>query len=180
MAAVPKVKGHKMCFSGKGRFVISCRQAGNYERRRENVDFMSTEAASEVVKKILVVDDNEIILKTVSLKLQGAGYQVLTALDGSEAVAAARKEGPDLILLDIGFPPDVDGVPWDGFRVMDWFHRLDSARKIPIIIITGSEDPKYKERAASSGAVAFFHKPIDHDDLLKVIRSILGGSAKDD
>lgn len=126
------------------------------------------------MKKILVVDDNEIILKTLSLKLQGAGYQAITALDGAEAVAAARKEKPDLVLLDIGFPPDVDGVPWDGFRVMEWLQRLDAAKRIPIIIITGSDDPKDKERAASSGAVAFFHKPIDHDDLLKVIRATLG------
>ena len=135
---------------------------------------MTDKPAAERTPKILVVDDNEIILKTVSLKLQGAGFQVITALDGAEAVAAARKETPDLILLDISFPPDVAGVPWDGFRVMEWFHRLESARKIPVIIITGSEDPKFKERASSSGAVAFFHKPIDHDDLLKVIRATLG------
>ena len=126
-------------------------------------------------KKILVVDDNEVILKTITLKLQACGYQVITALDGSEAVAAARKETPDLILLDINFPPEVDGVPWDGFRIIDWFHRLDAARKIPIIIITSSEDPKHQERAAKSGAVAFFRKPIDYDDLLKVIRSALSG-----
>ena len=129
-------------------------------------------------KKILVVDDNEVILKTVSLKLQGCGYQIITALDGSEAVAAARKETPDLILLDINFPPDVDGVPWDGFRIMDWFHRLDPAKKIPIIIITGLEDLKNKERATSGGAVACFNKPINHDDLLKVVRATLGGSSK--
>ena len=125
----------------------------------------------------MVVDDNEIILKTISLKLQGAGYQVITALDGSEAVAAARKESPDLVLLDISFPPDVDGVPWDGFRIMEWFHRLETAKKIPVIIITGGDDTKNKERAISSGAVAFFHKPIEHDDLLKVIRATLGGPA---
>jgi CheY-like chemotaxis protein len=139
---------------------------------------MNAESASGRAKKILVVDDNEIILKTVSLKLQGAGYEVFTALDGAEAVAAARKEGPDLILLDIGFPPDVDGVPWDGFRLMEWLHRLDGVRRIPIIIITSSEDPQSKERAVSCGAVAFFHKPIDHDDLLKVIRSVLDSAAK--
>jgi CheY-like chemotaxis protein len=138
---------------------------------------MSAESASGQAKKILVVDDNEIILKTVSLKLQGAGYQVFTALDGAEAVAAARRENPDLILLDIGFPPAVDGVPWDGFRVMEWLHRLDAMKKIPIVIITGSQDPKNKERASRSGAVAFFQKPIDHDDLLKVIRSALEGPA---
>jgi CheY-like chemotaxis protein len=124
-------------------------------------------------KKILIVDDNEIILKTVSLKLQGVGYQVITALDGAEAVAAARKEAPDLILLDISFPPDVGGVEWDGFRIMEWFHRMEAVKKTPVIIITGGEDSRNKERAVAGGAVAFFHKPIDHEDLLKVIRATL-------
>src|SRR5277367_6423297 len=101
---------------------------------------MNSESKSARQIKILVVDDNEIVLKTISLKLQGAGYHVSTALDGSQAVTLARTENPDLILLDISFPPDVDGVPWDGFRIMEWFHRLDTAKKIPIIIITGNED----------------------------------------
>ena len=139
---------------------------------------MSDKSAPVSPKKVLVVDDNEVVLKTISLKLQGAGFNVITALDGSEAVAAARKEEPDLILLDINFPPDVDGVPWDGFRIMNWFNRLDPAKKVPIIIITGLEDMKSKERATSSGAVAFFHKPINHDDLLKVVRATLGGANK--
>ena len=72
-------------------------------------------------KTILVVDDNEIVIKTISLKLQGAGYRVVSAMDGAEAMAAVRKETPDLILLDISFPPDVGTVPWDGFRIMEWF-----------------------------------------------------------
>jgi CheY-like chemotaxis protein len=139
---------------------------------------MSTVPAPTSPKKVLVVDDNEVILKTITLKLQGAGFTVITALDGSEAVAAARKETPDLILLDINFPPDLDGVPWDGFRIMDWFHRLDPSKKIPIIIITGLEDMKSKERATTGGAVAFFHKPINHDDLLKVVRATVGGKDK--
>ena len=141
---------------------------------------MSTESVPASPRKVLVVDDNEVILKTISLKLQGAGFTVITALDGSEAVAAARKETPDLILLDINFPPDVDGVPWDGFRIMDWFHRLDPSKKVPIIIITGLDDinMKNKERASTSGAVAFFHKPINHDDLLKVVHATLGGADK--
>jgi CheY-like chemotaxis protein len=139
---------------------------------------MSTVPGPGPVKTILVVDDNEIILKTVSLKLNGAGYRVITALDGSEAVAATRKETPDLILLDISFPADMGGVEWDGFRIMDWFRRLETAKKIPIIVITGSENPKDRERATGSGAVAFFHKPIDHDDLLKVIRATLASAPK--
>jgi two-component system, OmpR family, KDP operon response regulator KdpE len=134
---------------------------------------MSTEPPA--AKKILVVDDNEIILKTISLKLQGAGYQVITALDGAQAVAAARKEMPDLILLDISFPPDVGGVEWNGFRIMEWFRRMETVKKTPVIVITGGDDTQNKEQAVAGGAVAFFHKPIDHDDLLKVIRATLGG-----
>ena len=135
---------------------------------------MNTDPTGVPAKKILVVDDNEIVIKTITLKLQGAGYQVITALDGSEAVAMARKQSPDLILLDINFPADVGGVPWDGFRIMEWFHRLDASKKIPIIVMTGSEDPKWKERATAAGAVAYFQKPLEHDYLLKVIRATLG------
>ena len=138
---------------------------------------MSAEPPILPTRKILVVDDNQVVVKTLSLKLQAAGYQVITAEDGSEAVAAARKENPDLILLDISFPPDVGSVQWDGFRIMEWFHRLDTVRKIPIIVITGSEDPKARERATSNGAVAFFLKPIEHESLLKVIRATLGDAS---
>ena|ERR1700733_7922123 len=135
-------------------------------------------AGPPLAKKILVVDDNEIVIKTISLKLQGAGYRVITAMDGSEAVAMARKEVPDLILLDISFPPDVGSVQWDGFRIMEWFQRLDTAKKIPIIVISGSEDLKTKARATAAGAVAYFQKPLDHDHLLKIIRATLGETAK--
>jgi CheY-like chemotaxis protein len=57
---------------------------------------------------------------------------------------------------------------------MEWFRRLDTARQIPVIVITGSEEPKTKERATAAGAVAFFQKPLEHDYLLKVIRATLG------
>jgi CheY-like chemotaxis protein len=123
-------------------------------------------------KKILVVDDNAVVIKTICLKLQGAGFRVVTAMDGTEAVAAVRKENPDLILLDLTFPAEVIGVPWDGFRIMEWFGRLE--KRIPIVVITGNEDPKTRERATKAGAVAFFQKPIEHDDLLKIIRATLG------
>ncbi len=137
---------------------------------------MSAEPTPTKKKKILVVDDNEIILKTISLRLQGAGYDVVTALDGSEAVSAARKEAPDLVLLDISFPADVGGVEWDGFRIMEWFRRMENVKKTPVIVITGGEDAKNKERAITGGAVAFFNKPVDHDDLLKIIRATLGNN----
>jgi CheY-like chemotaxis protein len=132
------------------------------------------ETATAPQNKVLVVDDNEVIVKTISVKLKSAGLQVLTALDGSEAVAQVRKEKPDLILLDLGFPPDLGGVQWDGFRIMEWLRRVDESKKIPIIVITGGAGDKDKERALASGAVAFLYKPIDHEELLKLVKATVG------
>ena len=135
---------------------------------------MSTIAPIKLRRKLLVVDDNPVVVKSLCLKLEAAGYEVITAPDGSEAVAQVRKESPDLILLDLNFPVDVTSVQWDGFRIIEWLHRLDAAKKIPIIVITGSEDSKTKERVGLSGAVALFQKPLEHEDLIKVIRTTLG------
>lgn len=139
---------------------------------------MSNDPSQDAGKIVLVVDDNEIVIKTISLKLQGAGFKVLSAMDGTEAVTMVRKECPDLILLDLTFPPEVMGVPWDGFRIMEWFGRLDAAKQIPIVVITGNDDPKIREKATQAGAVAFFQKPLDHDQLLKVIRETLAAKEK--
>ena len=127
-------------------------------------------------KKILVVDDSFVILKTISMKLTANGYDVVTAEDGSGAVSAVRKENPDLILLDLTFPPDVahgGGVAWDGFVIMTWLRRLEEAKHIPIIVITGGDPEKYKARALAAGATSFFHKPINNDDLITVIRETI-------
>jgi two-component system cell cycle response regulator len=130
-------------------------------------------------KKILIVDDSLLILKVMSMKLTANGYDVVTAEDGGTAVSTVRKEKPDLILLDISFPPDVahgGGVAWDGFLIMNWLGRLEEAKHIPIIVITGGEPAQLKDRALAAGAVSFFHKPIDNDALLTVIRQTLGNS----
>jgi two-component system KDP operon response regulator KdpE len=127
-------------------------------------------------KKILVVDDSPVILKTISMKLTANGYDVVTAGDGAGAVSAARKEEPDLILLDISFPPDVGsggGVAWDGFVIMSWLRRLDDSKTIPIIVISGGDPAKFKARALAAGAVHYFHKPINNDELLAAIRDTL-------
>jgi CheY-like chemotaxis protein len=126
---------------------------------------------------ILIVDDNEVILRTLSMKLKASGYDVATAIDGSQALAFVRRQQPDLILLDISFPPDVahgGGVSWDGFRMIQWFKRMDELKDTPIIIMTGGEAAKFKDRALASGAVDFFHKPIVVEDLVVAIRRILG------
>ena len=123
-------------------------------------------------EKILIVDDDPVVVKALSMKLQSKGYSICSAADGAEAVKAVREQKPHLILLDITFPPDV--VSWDGFRVMEWLRRLDEAKNIPIIVISGGEPEKNKDRAAAAGALAYFRKPVDTEELAKTIRHALG------
>jgi CheY-like chemotaxis protein len=125
-------------------------------------------------KKILVVDDNAVILKTLSLSLKQHGFDVVTALDGSQAVGAVRREKPLAIVLDISFPPTFGNVDWDGFRIMQWLKRIEEAKHIPFIIITGGEAAKFHERAIAEGAAAFFQKPINPDHLAVVLKKLLG------
>ena len=127
-------------------------------------------------KTILIVDDDPVVVSAVSMKLKREGFQTLTATDGSAAVSAVRKSRPDLILLDITFPPDVahgGGVAWDGFLIMSWLQRLDEAKGIPFIVISGADPAKYEKRALAAGATRFFHKPMNSDELLAVIHQAL-------
>ena len=125
-------------------------------------------------KKILIVDDNEVILRTLSLKLKAAGYEIITAKEGSDAVSAIRLKKPDLILLDISFPADFSSVPWDGFRIIQWLRRTEEAKNVPIMIITAGDVEKFKDKALAEGAVAFFQKPINNDELLSTIGKHIG------
>jgi two-component system, OmpR family, KDP operon response regulator KdpE len=131
-------------------------------------------------KKILVVDDDAVVLKALSMKLTAHGYDVITAEDGSTAVSAARLQGPDLILLDLSFPPDVahgGGVAWDGFLIMNWLRRLEEARNIPILVITSGDPARFKDRALAAGAVSYLQKPLNNDELLNIIQQTLRDDA---
>jgi len=126
--------------------------------------------------KILVVDDDQVILKAMSMKLTPAGYEVVTAVDGSEAIAAARKQKPDLILLDVNFPADV-GVGWDAFKILAWLQRVDECKGTPVIVISGGDAAKFKVRALQAGAIAYFQKPVKFDELLALIKQALAAPA---
>ena len=133
-------------------------------------------------KKILVVDDDQIILKTLTIALKCKGYQVLTATDGPGAVSMVSRDRPDLILLDINFPPDaanVGGALQDGFFIIEWLRRMGEAGDIPIIIISGDKSAKYRRRIQAAKVVGFFPKPIDHTALVATIRATLGEDAGD-
>ena len=120
-------------------------------------------------RKVLIVDDNQIVLKAFEkLKLKACGFEVSTTAEGTTAVSIARQQQPDLIVLDINFPPDVgsSGLAWDGFSIMQWMRRFQEVSKIPVIIISSNDALKFKDKAIAAGATAFFQKPISYDEFL--------------
>jgi DNA-binding response OmpR family regulator len=127
-------------------------------------------------KKILLVDDDLVILKTTSFKLQAAGYQVITSDECSDAIGAVREENPDLIILDIIYPPDIahgGGVPWDGFLLLNWMRSVLDVSRVPVLFISGSDSPVLRDRALAMGAAGIFIKPLNHERLIEFIDKIL-------
>jgi CheY-like chemotaxis protein len=129
--------------------------------------------------KILVVDDDLIIQRTVMHALEEKRYQVFTAGDISMALGIVRQEKPDLILLDLTFPfnpSDMGGPLQDGFFVVEWLRRATGGKPIPIIIISGTDPAQHQAQISAAGIVAYFRKPLDHGELLTAVHNVLGKS----
>ncbi|HEY5911253.1 MAG TPA: response regulator [Verrucomicrobiae bacterium] len=136
----------------------------------------ASEGNAKPAKKILVIDDNRLVLKVTAYKLRTFGYEVHTAEDGAGAISILREARPDLILLDLNFPPDIahgGGVPWDGLLLLSWLRRMNEAENIPVIAITAGDLPEYKDRCLAAGVLDIFLKPIDHEALVATIRRAL-------
>ena len=118
--------------------------------------------------KIMIVEDDTDQLIGLKIRLQANHYTVVHAVDAVAAISTARREQPDLILLDLGLPAG------DGFTVMERLHDLMDVAHIPIIIVSAREPEAYAERAFNEGAFAFFQKPADNAELLEAIEHALG------
>ncbi len=147
------------------------------DKNKSQADTANLTGATEVKKsksprngkKVLVVDDDPVFLKAASMKLDAEGYEVITALEGSEAIQTARKSKPDILVLEVNLTRDVSGVVWDGFSVMAWMQRFDDLKNIPVVIATSGDPASYTKKAFSAGASAFFHKRLDPRLLITMV-----------
>jgi len=138
---------------------------------------METKSSAAGAKKIFVIDDDQVVLKAMHLMLTAKGYHVETAETGADAISLLRKNKPDLVLLDLDFPPDIGNIGGglrDGFLIIDWARRMCDAEKIPVIIVSSLDPEKYKERAQAAKIPAFFRKPVEREVLLRAIHTALG------
>ncbi len=119
------------------------------------------------LKKILIVEDDKDLILGMSIRLKSNGYSVVTAMDGLSVISTARKETPDLILLDIGLPAG------DGFVVLERLRTNTMLMSIPVIVISARDKNGNSERSLKAGARAYFQKPVDNETLLTAIRTTL-------
>ena len=118
-------------------------------------------------KKILLVDDEENIVTVVEARLEGNGYDVITAYDGQEALAKARNEHPDLIILDVMLPKI------DGFKVCRMLKSDEKFKHIPIILLSARTQDSDVEVGKQQGADAYITKPFQQEILLGKVRELL-------
>lgn len=125
--------------------------------------------ATSAKPKLLVADDDEEILRVVSLLLSKEGYQVIPARDGLEALQKARAEKPAAILLDIRMP----GM--DGLAVLEELSKEESVASIPVGFLTGQDDLKTYERARELGGRLYLLKPFSTRRLVTFVDLLVGG-----
>ena len=117
-------------------------------------------------KTILIIEDDQKVALGLAIRMKAAGYEAVMAHDALSGVRTAVKTKPDLVLPDISMPAG------NGFIVAERIHRNLSTR-IPIIFLTASRHPEFRQKAEELGALAFVEKPYEPAELLSIIGEAL-------
>ena len=118
-------------------------------------------------KKILLVDDEADLVETLRFPLEMEGFNVLVSYNGEDALNQARKESPDLILLDLMLPK------LDGYKVCRLLKFDEKYKHIPVLMLTAKTQEKDKLLGMETGADEYITKPFDIDALMMKVKSYL-------
>lgn len=121
-----------------------------------------------MAKTILSVDDSASIRQMVKQTLAGAGYNVVQANDGAEGLAKARENSVDLIVTDLNMPV------MNGLGLIRELRKLPAYKGVPIIFLTTESDAAIKQEAKLAGATGWITKPFQQEQLVAVVRKVLG------
>ncbi len=119
-------------------------------------------------KKILLIDDEQDFIETVSFSLATGGFDVSTAPDGPSGIEKASTYKPDLIILDLMMP----GM--DGYEVAKRLKADKATADIPIIVLTATVTKELGQKVRETKAADYMTKPCDLEELLKKVKTILG------
>ena len=122
---------------------------------------------SDEPRTVLVADDDEDILQLVSFRLERAGYTVVTAADGQQALAAARRHQPDLAVLDVMMP----GL--NGYEVTRQLRADPATAAIPVILLTARVQEADVSRGFEAGADDYLRKPFSPQELRSRVQALL-------
>jgi two-component system, chemotaxis family, chemotaxis protein CheY len=120
------------------------------------------------MKTILTVDDSASIRQMVKLTLSTAGYQVVEAGNGAEGLTAAQAGAVDMIVTDLNMPV------MDGLTFIREVRKLSNLKGLPIVFLTTESDGGVKQQAKEAGATGWITKPFQQDQLLAVVKKVLG------
>lgn len=121
-----------------------------------------------MTKTILSVDDSASVRQMVSLTLSAAGYAVVEAGDGAEGLAKASGTQLDMVVTDLNMPK------MDGLSLIRELRKLPAYRGVPILFLTTESDAAKKAEAKAAGATGWITKPFKQEQLLQVVRKVLG------
>ncbi|MGH9733058.1 MAG: hybrid sensor histidine kinase/response regulator [Candidatus Acidiferrales bacterium] len=122
---------------------------------------------------IVVADDSISVRKFVARMLEKAGYRVKVASDGLEASEIVAQVGCHLVITDLEMPR------MNGYELMDRLRQDPVTRRIPVLVVTSRAGAKHRDRAMKVGASAFLTKPVQEDQLISTVESLIGTSAPD-
>lgn len=119
------------------------------------------------MKTVMTVDDSASIRQMVSLVLRGAGYEVVEAVDGKDALSKLGNREMHLFLSDINMPN------MDGLEFTRRLRALPEYKFVPIVLLTTESHPEKKQEGKAAGATAWIVKPFDPDQLLAVVKKVV-------
>lgn len=125
-------------------------------------------------KKILAVDDERHIVRLVQVNLERAGFEVVTAFDGKEALEKVESENPDLVVLDVMMPY------MDGFEVLKELRKNQATRSLPVIMLTAKAQDADVFRGWQSGVDCYLTKPFNPMELITFVKRIFKGQEDSD
>ena len=119
------------------------------------------------MKKILIIEDEDDIAMLLQMRLHQGGYSISRAADGTSALTEARKEKPDLIILDLMLPAVT------GTFVLQEIRECADIADTPVIVLTGMQGEEIKQRVLNQGVQGYMQKPYNADELLLKIRELV-------